>query len=202
MASILRQGVGGSRDNGCMPCSPTHLSTRCSARFVSLVLLGWTAACTPALDWREVRPEGANLVLMFPCKPASDARNLDMQGTTVRIHLHACKTENQSFALSYADVADPALVGPALKQMRESLATKLGTNLSSSAAAPLSVNGMTPNPQSLIQPLSGQFPDGSAAFGVVAVFARGTVVYQAVVLGPKRDAAAQGGFVDGIKFIS
>lgn len=204
MAGIVRQDAERSPDNGRMPCSPTHPRSLRRARFLSLTLLGMAMACTPALDWREVRPDGAHLALMFPCKPASDARNLDLQGRQVRTFLHACKTANQSFALSYADVGDPALVGAALKQMRESLTAKLSPRPSQPAASavPLMVNGMTPNPQALAQPLSGQLPDGSAVFGIVAVFARGTIVYQAVVLGSRHDAVAQEAFVNAIKFLS
>jgi len=187
-----------------MPSRPVHPPSFRRASFLSLALLGMVIACTPTLDWREVQPEGAHLALMFPCKPASDARNFDMQGRQVRMYLHACKTADQSFALSYADVGDPALVGAALKQMRESLAIKLSPSPSQPAASAvaLKVTGMTPNAQALAQSLSGQLPGGSAVFGVVAVFARGTVVYQALVLGPKRDAVAQEGFVNAIKFLS
>ena len=32
------------------------------------------AACTPTLDWREVRPEASGLVALFPCKPDRHAR--------------------------------------------------------------------------------------------------------------------------------
>jgi len=156
------------------------------------------AACSPGLDWREVRPEGAGLLLMFPCKPASDARKVEMQGRAFDMRLHACKASDQSFALSYVDVGDPALVGPALKQMRESLVAKLAAGAASAAA--LQVGGMTPNPEALIQPLAGKLPDGSATLGTVAVFARGTMVFQAVVLGPKRSAAAEEGFLNGMKF--
>ena len=176
-------------------------------RIARLLLVGWlslTAACTPTLDWREVRPEGAGLSLMFPCKPANDTRDVQMQGKLVRTHLQACKVADQSFALSFSDLGDPVLVGPALQQMRESLLVKLSPKQSDPAASAVSlkVQGMTPNPQALSQSLSGQFPDGSRAFGVVAVFARGTTVYEAIVLGARRDLDAQDGFVKGIKFIS
>lgn len=186
-----------------MPCSSIRPARFHLAKFLAPAVLGLSVACTPALDWREARPEGANLLLMFPCKPASDVRNLEMQDRVLPVHLHACKTVDQNFALSYVDVGDPALVGPALKQMRESLAAKLSPQLpgQASSAKPLAVQGMTPNPQALTQLLSGQLPDGSAVRGVVAVFARGTVVYQAVVLGTKHDAAAQETFVSGIRFV-
>lgn len=176
------------------PHSLTSLRTCALAGLVAL------SACAPGLDWREVRPEGANLLLMFPCKPASDARKVEMQGRTFDMRLYACKASNQSFALSYVDVGDPALVAPALQQMRESLAAKLAAAAASAVA--VQVGGMTPNPQALQQSLAGKLPDGANTQGAVAVFAHGTRVYQAVVLGPKRDAAAEEGFLNGMKFAS
>jgi hypothetical protein len=154
------------------------------------------------LDWREVRPEGSGLMLMFPCKPAGHARDMQVQGKPVRTHLHACRADDQDFALSFADLGDPGLVGPAMREMRESLLAKLvqGQSESPASAVALQVPGMTPSPQALSQSLSGQLPDGSRAFGFVAVFARGTVVYQALVFGAKNDPAAQDGFVHSIKF--
>lgn len=182
-----------------MPHHPLRTMISLLARCCALGLTG-LAACSPGLDWREVRPEGANLLLMFPCKPASDARKVEMQGRSFDMHLQACKAGQQSFALSYVDVGDPALVGPALRQMRESLAAKLAAGAASAVA--VQIGGMTPNPQALQQPLNGQLPDGSAAQGAVAVFARGTMVFQGVVLGAKRDAAAEDNFFSGMKFAS
>ncbi|TDP73246.1 hypothetical protein [Roseateles toxinivorans] len=181
-----------------------HPPSLISLRTWALACLPVLAACAPGLDWREVRPEGANLLLMFPCKPASDARQVEMQGRTFDMRLYACKTSNQSFALSYVDVGDPALVGPALQQMRQSLAAKLAANPAAGAASavPVQVGGMTPNPQALQQSLAGKLPDGSGTQGAVAVFAHGTRVFQAVVLGAKRDAAAEEGFLNGMKFAS
>ncbi|MBT9459591.1 MAG: hypothetical protein IV097_23435 [Burkholderiaceae bacterium] len=181
-----------------MPYRPPY--SLISQRTCALASLAVLAACAPGLDWREVRPEGANLLVMFPCKPASDARKVEMQGRTFDMRLYACKASNQSFALSYVDVGDPALVGPALHQMRQSLAAKLAADAAS--AVPVQVGGMTPNPQALQQSLAGKLPDGANTQGAVAVFAHGTRVYQAVVLGPKRDAAAEEGFLNGIKFAS
>jgi len=184
-----------------MPYRPTRplISARACCGVLALAAL---SACSPGLDWREVRPEGANLLLMFPCKPASDARKVEMQGRAFDMRLYACKAVDQSFALSYVDVGDPTLVGPALRQMRESLAAKLAVGATATAAAAVQVGGMTPNPEALRQPLAGKLPDGSVTIGAVAVFAHGTRVFQAVVLGPKRDAAAEEGFLNGMKFAS
>lgn len=177
-----------------------HPHSLISLRACALAGLAVLAACAPGLDWREVRPEEANLLLMFPCKPASDARKVEMQGRAFDMRLYTCKANQQSFALSYVDVGDPALVGPALLQMRQSLAAKLAAGAAS--AVPVRVGGMTPNPQALQQSLAGKLPDGASTQGAVAVFAHGTRVFQAVVLGTKRDVAAEEGFLNGMKFAS
>lgn len=204
MASIVRQRATGSRDNAPMLPSSSTLSMSRTIKLLLMAWLGLTAACSPVLDWREVRPEGAGMSLMFPCKPVNDMRDIQVQGKIVHTHLQACKADDQSFALSFADLGDPGLVGPALKQMRESLLAKIAQVQSDPAASVVAVQvkGMTPNPQALSQSFSGQLPDGSKVFGVVAVFAHGTIVYQALVLGAKYDPAARDGFVNGIKLTS
>ena len=37
------------------------------------------AACSPALDWRQVRPDDTGVEAMFPCKPLSHARTVPMK---------------------------------------------------------------------------------------------------------------------------
>lgn len=204
MASIVRQRETGSRDNAPMSLSSIPQSMPSIARRLFLAWAGLAAACSPVLDWREVRPEGAGLSLMFPCKPVNDTREVQVQGKIVRTHLQTCKADGQSFALSFVDLGDPGLVGPALQQMRESLLAKISQVQSNPTASSVAaqVKGMTPNPQALSQSLSGQLPDGSKVVGVVSVFAHGTTVYQALVLGAKHDQAAQDGFTNGIKFRS
>lgn len=80
-------------------------------------------ACTPGLDWREVRPAGAGVLALFPCKPEVLSRPAT-PAEPARMGLAQCKAAGLSFALSWAELPDPAQVSPALRQMREALATK------------------------------------------------------------------------------
>jgi len=144
-------------------------------------------ACSPSLEWREVRPEGAELQAMFPCKPE--------QAKRPGMGLAQCKAGNWSFALSWAVLQEPAQVAPALVQMRESLAAKLGAS-ATAPTQPVEVPGMTPNPQALAQLLAGAKEQAH-----VAVFSRGLRVYQAVMLGPRADGeAAWNSFLGSLKF--
>ena len=163
---------------------------------ISLRLLTLTAAltalaaCSPRLDWREVRPAGSGLLALFPCKPEVDSRPATAE-QPVRMGLAQCKSGETSFSISWAEVADPGLVTAALHEMRGSLAGKLGVPLA--AGQPLQVPGMTPNAEAQVQRLAGIQP------AQVAVFARGRVVYQVLMLGGKRDEGAWSTFVGSIR---
>lgn len=147
-------------------------------------MLCLTAACQPALNWREARPEGAEVAALFPCKPEIEQR--------AGMGLAQCKAAGLGFALSWADVPDPTQVGPALKAMPLALAAKLGQPLP--VGQPLQVPGMTPLPEAAQHRLAG-----AASTTRVAVFAHGGRVYQALMTAPQDDAAAWESFIGGLR---
>jgi hypothetical protein len=161
---------------------------------VLLVLTIALSACAPGLDWREVNPAESGVHALFPCKP--EVSNRPATPTEPgRMGLAHCKAAGLSFALAWAELADPAQITPALMQMRLSVASKLGAT----AAAPqaMQLPGMTPNSQAQWQSLIA--PSQQAK---VAVFSRGLLVYQLVMMGPKRDDAAWENFVASIRLDS
>lgn len=146
------------------------------------------AACAPSLDWREVRPEGGGLQALFPCKPEVENRR-----EPTPMGLAVCQAAGQSFSVSWAELADPAQVGLALRQMREALATKLAAPAPASASSGVLVPGMTPQPE------AGQWwLQGARQQARVAVFARGLRVYQLTQLGERLEAGAWETFVTGL----
>lgn len=147
----------------------------------TLALVAGLAACAPALDWRDTRPDGSALQLQFPCKPSTQRRDVPMAGQRVNLALHACAAGGQTWGLAVADVGDPARVGPALAELAEAAAVNLGAPAGQSTA--LKVPGATPNPASARLRLQGRMPDGRAVQMQLAVFVHGTQVFQATVLG-------------------
>ena len=157
-----------------------------------------SAACSPALDWREVRPDGAGGALaLFPCKPQSLVRMATLAGGRVQMSLHSCSAGGATYALSFADLAEPSRVTPALAEMRAALAGNVSAAGVDSAAFQL--NGMTPNPQAVRLRLQGRLPDGSAAQEQAVLYAKGTRVYQAAVLGATLRGETADAFFDGLK---
>ena len=157
------------------------------------------SACAPALDWREVRPAGSQLRAMFPCKPASHARRVSLAQSTVEMSLYACSAGDLSYAIAFADLADPARVGPALDELGRALATNVQA-AGAAASSPLQVAGMTPSEHAAAWRVEGRLPDGRAVQERAALFAYGTRVYQATVVGPRlSDEEALANFFDGLR---
>jgi hypothetical protein len=165
------------------------------ASFTVLMLF----ACTPALDWRETRPEGASVVVAMPCKPSVFGRKVSLQESLVDLSLHACSADGVTWALAHADVADPAKVTGALRELRRAAAVNLGAPVP--PLAPLSIPGATPNPESGRSAIQGALPDGRSVSEVVVVFALGTRVYQATAVGGRLPAEAVETFESSIRLL-
>jgi hypothetical protein len=147
------------------------------------------AGCTPALDWRDVRPGGAGLTALFPCKPAGHVRRLALAGTTVEMTLYACSAGDTTYAVGFADIGQPHQVEGALAELTAAAARNIGST-GSGVSAPLHVAGMTPNPLAGRLALSGQRTDGRHVEMQVGLFARGTWVFQATMVGTRLDVDA------------
>jgi hypothetical protein len=158
--------------------------TRCLAALAACA----SVACTPALNWREVRPEGSQAQLMFPCKPASHMRRVTLAGREVEMSMFACTAGEVSYVLTFADLQDPASVAPALDELGH--AARAHLQLSAAASSPLSVPGMTPSPRAALWQIEGRLPDGRAVVERAAMFSYGTKVYQATAIGARLDGEA------------
>ncbi len=161
-----------------------------------LVLL--LTACSPTLDWREVRPVGSGAVLLMPCKPTSQERRLALDGYPALLTMYACTAGDQTWSVAYADVGQPARLAGVL----QSLVTAAGANISarSGQSLALKVNGATPNVASQRVLLQGRLPDGKALQMQVAVFAHGTKAFQAIALGNTLSAEGVDTFMGSIRF--
>jgi hypothetical protein len=162
-----------------------------------MAAVGLLAACAPALDWREVRPEDSGITMLFPCKPDSHARRVSLATQQLRLVLHACTAGTSTWALAVADIGDPALVGEALIE----LAVAAQRNLEASQARPLGlkVDGATPNPHSRRFEITGRVPGGREVTEQVAVFNKGTRVYQATALGDRLEPEAVDTFFGNLR---
>lgn len=156
------------------------------------------AACAPALDWREFVPEGSGISVSFPCRPDRFARPVVLAGVRTQMQMLSCSAADATFALAFADVADPAQLGATLAELRATAVGNVGGG--SAQAAPLQIHGMTSNAQSGRLSVAGRLPDGAAIQEHAAFFTRGLRVYQATVIGASPAPQAVEAFVAGLKF--
>ncbi len=164
------------------------------------VLAAWLAVgCAPALNWREVRPEGSGVVVLLPCKPSSYARNVKLAGGEVQLSLQVCSSDGLTWALAFADLADPARVPGALAALRQAAMANLGA--ATAAELPVVVAGAPASPAPLRFEISGQMPDGTRVLEQVALFSQGTRVFQATVLGPHLPAQEMDTFFGGLRLV-
>jgi hypothetical protein len=164
-----------------------------------LIAVQWLAGCSAALDWRQVQPDGWSLVGALPCKPGTQQRPVALAGQTVVMTMVACTADGHTFALASAELGDPALVQPALQALGQSARANLQGRVQ--AEQPALVPGMTPNPAARRWRLLGQLPNGQAAAEQVQVFAHGTRVFQAAVVGTEADDARAAPFFDALKVL-
>jgi len=176
----------------------TILAPRAARVGCACAVAGLLAACAPALDWRDVRPSGSGVTLLMPCKPVMQERSVRLAGSPVRLSLQACTADGQTWGIAHADVADPARVGAALGELRASAAN----NVTGGApeTMPLQVPGATPQAASGRVRFEGRLPDGRRVQMQLAVFAQGTRVFQATVLGESLPAEAVQTFFESIRF--
>lgn len=176
---------------------------RGAGHVTALVLLvaSGLVACTPALDWREVRPDGSGALVLFPCKPSHASRWVRLAGSTVKLNLVACAAADVTYAVAFADVAGPAHVGPTL----EALDHTARLNIQAAAPvllAPLRIRGMTPNPRAGVWRFDGHRPDGRAVQEQMALFVHGTRVFQVTAVGDRLDAQALETFFGALRLPS
>jgi hypothetical protein len=177
-----------------MPSLPTRPGRLVLATAAALLLC---TACAPALDWREVRPDGTRLVGLLPCKPTAQERRVTLAGSPVQLGLLACAADGQTWGLAWADVTDPARVASALDELARSAAANVGA--SGVREQPAQVPGATPQTGSRRLVLQGKGGSGQPVELRAQVFSHGTQVFQATALGPQLGAEAIDTFFGGLR---
>ena len=169
------------------------------ARF-ALAATAALIACSPALDWRETRPEGTGAAMLFPCRAEKHERAVRLGEDTMPMRLHSCTAAGMSFALVVAEAADSSHVAPMLDALRrQAVANVAGT---STAEALPAIAGSTPNERSAKVRIVGKRPDGRPVVEHALFFVKGLTLFQATVIGADEpaDREATDTFFGSIRF--
>ncbi|MEP7056978.1 MAG: hypothetical protein ABI809_04305 [Caldimonas sp.] len=161
-------------------------------------LLAALVACTPALDWREVRIDDAALLALFPCRPQRRMRDVSVAGATVQLEIVACGAEGSTFAVGHFAASDPARVTDQIDELRRATIANVGATEALEVPFPLA--GATPNRAAGRLRLSGKMPDGAVVREHAVFFVRGLRIYQVSVIGAAPPPAAVENFIANLKF--
>ena len=175
----------------------TPLLPRVSALFVlaaSLLL----PACSPAFNWRDVRPDNTALSLLLPCKPDKAQRSVPLGGLPTELAMLGCDAGGATFALAVASVADASQM--AALQAGWQAATLANMKASGPAQiTPLKVSGASVQPPAVLVQASGQRADGQAVTSQAAYFAQGSQLFQAVIYSGKLQPEVAETFFSSLK---
>lgn len=167
----------------------------------SFLLLGLPlllAACSPTLNWREVRPAGGELKAMLPCKPDQGSRRQSLAGRELEVQMLGCEAGAALYAVSVTDLAG---AGQALAVQVQWQANLLGTmQATASASTPWALKGAGAALEPRRLSAQGLRPDGRPVQAQAVWFARGTRVYHAVVYAEHISAEMSEPFFGGLEF--
>lgn len=141
------------------------------------------SACTPALDWREVRGTDAPFTVMLPAKPAVQTRRIELIGKQVTMTMTAASAEEATFAVASAQLPDAASAASALEAMKSALLANIDGSVRRQAALPSSYGasaGFDVEAAGKPGPRTG----GKALVLFARFVAKDRRVYQVAVVGP------------------
>ncbi|MGF6274422.1 hypothetical protein ABIB38_002802 [Massilia sp. UYP11] len=134
------------------------------------------AGCNPTYNWREHTSQEGRYKILFPAKPATFTRAVDLDGLRVEMTMTAAEVDGSTFAVGAATAPDAARARAALPAMRLALLRNIGAGEDAEPAAPAPQDGLRVEAAGAANGkpmrLHGRFE------------ARGERFYQVIVLGP------------------
>ncbi|MES2299548.1 MAG: hypothetical protein V4582_21100 [Pseudomonadota bacterium] len=145
------------------------------------------AACSPKYNWRDYRGTAAPYTVMFPDKPASQARAINLNGLNVSMTMAAARVDEVMFAVGSAETPDEAQAQAALQAMKTAMVKNIGATITkekSNSAARVGPGGALQTASIDIEATGMQ--NGEAMLLVGHFEERGKRIYQVIVMGRQK----------------
>jgi hypothetical protein len=134
------------------------------------------AACSPKYNWRDYASPDAPYRVMFPAKPSTITRTIDLDGMQVAMTMTATEIDGATFAVGAAEAPDAARAQAALEAMQVALVRNIGATITSQKA--------TSGDDRATRDVDASGTDHGVPVRLVGHFeARGKRFYQVIVLG-------------------
>jgi hypothetical protein len=161
--------------------------SRLFALFTLYALATVLTGCDPALNWREVRSNDAGYIALFPAKPTSFERAVELDGLQVMMNMTAAEADGISFAVASAVIEGEAQRAKALTAMQTAMMRNIQGEV---------IDQKTANVKGGATAIEIHATGKAGRTGTpVALFARFLMhesrVYQVIALGPKEKLSAE-----------
>ena len=104
----------------------------CAASLAAALLL---SGCNPTYNWRDYSSADAPYRIMFPAKPVTHTRTIDLNGMQVEMTMTAAEVEGIMFAVGTGVAPDAAQAQAAVAAMRTALVRNIGAKVERESTA-------------------------------------------------------------------
>ena len=157
------------------------------------------SACTPTLNWREVRlqsPDGSTLKAELPCKPDAATRKQQLSDIQIELSMMGCMAGDATFTLSRIPVLDPLSAPKILSAWQAAAETNVKAGPTPKTAVTVSGAGAWP-------PAGRVTLAGTATQAHIIWFAKqtnkGLTLYQAALYGKPPSNEAINTFFESLR---
>lgn len=145
------------------------------------------AACSPKYDWRDYRSNDAPYAVLFPGKPASQTRAINLDGQEVNMTMTAAEVDGITFAVGSAQMVDASKAQSALQAMKQALVANIGAAVLSDKVTTTSSGSGTPNGQQTMLEVEAKGVQNGETMVLIGHFiAKDKRIYQVIVMGREK----------------
>jgi hypothetical protein len=137
-------------------------------------------ACSPKFDWRDYRSADAPYNALFPGKPSTHTRSIDLDGMQVDMTMTAAEVNGNTFAVGSATLPDAAKAPAALLAMKTALINNIGGK-----ATPAVTSG------NAIEVEASGMQNGKPVLLVGRFLAQDKRIYQVIVLSKEKQISRE-----------
>lgn len=152
-----------------------------------LLAAGLITACNPKFDWRDYRSPDAPYAVLFPGKPATQTREVNLDGQQVKMNMAAAEVDGITFAVGSAELPDAAKAQAAIVAMKTAMLKNLGATVTKEKnAAAAAAGGSGASQQTSIEIEAKGSRNGEPMLLLGRFVARDKRVYQVIVIGREK----------------
>lgn len=158
------------------------------ASLAGLLALVALAACSPKFNWRDYSSPEAPFQVMFPDKPSTHTRPVDLNGLKVDMTMTAAEVDGTVFAVGTAEAPDPVQAEAALAAMKTALVNNIGATVKTEKTARSASTAGASAKQSATIDIDATGMQKGTPMRLVGHFeARDKRIYQVIVMGKEKD---------------